>query len=155
MLPGAVPLSRVELARYLRRTMSGVEWDLWSCLRNQRLDGFKFRRKALVGPYIVDFACLSARLVVEIGGEMFDRSPPSDAARAAWLESRGFRVGRFTPVDVTERMEHVLDAIRVMLHAPLPDPLPFSERGFSRAGPGRGFAGEPRFRRHRPTGRGP
>jgi very-short-patch-repair endonuclease len=151
MLPCAVPLSRVELARYLRRTMSGFEWDLWSCLRAQRLDGFKFRRKALVGPYIVDFACLSARLVVEIGGEMFDRSPPSDAARAAWLESRGFRVVRFTPVEVAERLENVLDTIRLMLDAP----LPFGESGFNRAGPGRGFAGERRFRRRRPTGLGP
>jgi hypothetical protein len=62
---------------------------------------------------------------------------------------------RFTPVDITERMEHVLDAIRVMLHAPLPDPLPLGEMGFIRAGPGRGFAGGRRFRRRRPTGRGP
>src|SRR5260370_33871263 len=100
MLLRAMPLSRVVLARYLRRTMSGVEWDLWSCLRGRRLDGFKFRRKALLGPYIVDFACMSSRLVVEIGGEMYDRSPPSDAARAAWLDSRGFRVVRFTPDDV-------------------------------------------------------
>jgi very-short-patch-repair endonuclease len=119
MLPCAVPLSRVELARYLRRTMSGVEWDLWLCLRARRLDGFKFRRKALVGPYIVDFACLSSRLVVELGGEMFDRSPPSDAARAAWLESQGFRVVRFTPVDVSEDLQQVLDTIRVMLHTPV------------------------------------
>jgi len=155
MLLFAVPLSRVELARYLRRTMSGVEWNLWSCLRGGQLDGFKFRRKALVGPYIVDFACLSARLVVEIGGEMFDRSPPSDAARAAWLESRGFRVVRFTPVEVTERLDHVLDTIRMMLPATLPNPLPFGERGFIRGGPGRGFVGARRFRRRRPTGRGP
>lgn len=155
MLLFAVPLSRVELARYLRRTMSGVEWNLWSCLRGGQLDGFKFRRKAPVGPYIVDFACLSARLVVEIGGEMFDRSPPSDAARAAWLESRGFRVVRFTPVEVTERIEHVLDTICLMLHAPLPDLLPFRERRFKRGGPGRGFVGARRFRRRRPTGRGP
>ena len=68
MLLGAVPLSRFELARYLRRTMTGVECDLWSHLRANQVEGFKFRRKALLGPYIVDFACLSARLVVEIGG---------------------------------------------------------------------------------------
>src|SRR5260370_2818157 len=122
--------------------MSGVEWDLWACMGSKRLDGFKCRRKALVGPYIVDFACLSARLVVEIGGEMFDRSPPSDAARAAWLESRGFRVVRFTPVDVAERLQHVLDMIRVLLHAPLPNPLPFRARGFNPPAPGRGFLGE-------------
>src|SRR5712692_3799735 len=153
MLPRAVPLTRVELARYLRRTMSGVEWDLWSCLRARQLDGFTFRRKALVGPYIVDFACLSARLVVEIGGAMFDRSPSSDAARAVWLESRRFRVVRFTPVDVAERMDHVLATIRVVLHAPLPDPLPFGERGVIRDWPGRGsFRARP-FRRHRPAAR--
>jgi very-short-patch-repair endonuclease len=155
MLLFAVPLSRVELARYLRRTMSGVEWDLWSRLRAKRLDGFRFRRKALVGPYIVDFACFSARLVVELGGEMFDRSPPSDAARAAWLESRGFRIVRFTPVDVAERLESVLDTIRVMLHAPLPNPLPFGERGLNRAGPGPGFFRARRFRRNRPAARAP
>jgi very-short-patch-repair endonuclease len=151
----AVPLSQVELARYLRRTMSGVEWDLWSCLRAKQLDGYAFRRKALVGPYIVDFACLSARLVVEIGGETFDRSPPSDAARAAWLESRDFRVIRFTPVDVAERLEKVLDTIRVMLHARLPDALPFGERRFSRAGLGPGFSRGPRFRRRHPAARAP
>src|SRR5713226_3617230 len=115
MLLFAVPLSRGELARYLRRTMSGVEWNLLSCLRGRQLDGFKFRRKALVGPYIVDFACLSARLVVEIGGEMFDRSPPSDAARAAWLEARGFRVMRVTPDDIRGRIDFVLSAIRAEL----------------------------------------
>jgi very-short-patch-repair endonuclease len=117
MLLGAMPLSRVVLARYLRRTMSGVEWDLWSRLRGRRLDGFKFRRKALLGPYIVDFACMSSRLVVEIGGEMYDRSPPDDAARAAWLDSRGFRVIRFTPDDVGGRMSFVLARIRGELAA--------------------------------------
>lgn len=106
-----MPLTRFELARYLRRTMSGVEWNLWSCLRGRQLDGFKFRRKALIGQYIVDFVCLSDRLVVEIGGEMYDRSPSSDANRAAWLEARGFRVIRFTPEEVNGHVEDVLSTI--------------------------------------------
>ena len=154
MLPRAVPLTRVELARYLRRTMSGVEWDLWSCLRNQQLDGFKFRRKALVGPYIVDFACLSARLVVEIGGAMFDRSPSSDAARAVWLESRGFHVVRFTPVDVAERLPHVLDTIRAEL-AVRPRSTSGYPQGDAIRAPGRGSFRARRFRRHRPAARAP
>src|SRR5207302_11423794 len=103
MLLGAMPLSRVALARYLRRTMSSVEWELWSCLRSKQIEGFKFRRKPLFGPYIVDFACLSARLVVEIGGELYDRSPPTDAARAAWVECEGFGVGCCSPRDVRDR----------------------------------------------------
>ena len=145
MLVDAVPLSRYELARYLRRTMSSVEWDLWCALRAKRLEGFKFRRKAVIGPHIVDFACLSSRLVVEIGGEMYDRSPPSDAARAAWLETRGFRIIRFTPDDIRERLEYVLSTIRGELAA----------RQTISVGSGPGFARGRRFRQRRPAGRGP
>src|SRR4030081_3459778 len=112
MLLHAMPLSRIQLARYLRRTMSGVEWNLWSCLRGRQLDGFKFRRKALIGPYIVDFACLSARLVVEIGGEMYDGGRPGDDGRASFLASRDFRVVRITEVDMAERLSKVLNPIR-------------------------------------------
>src|SRR5260370_10676794 len=113
--------------------MRGVEGVMWSCLRGRRLDGFKFRRKALLGPYIVDFACMSSRLVVEVGGEMYDRSPPDDAARAAWLDSRGFRVVRFTPDDVGGRMAFVLSTIRRELAArpsisAWPGPAYFRER---------------------------
>lgn len=135
--------------------MSGVEWDLWSCLRAKQLDGFKFRRKALVGPYIVDFACLSARLVVEIGGEMFDPSPPIDAARVVWLESRGFRVLRFTPVDVAERLQHVLDSIRVELAARPRFTSGYPRGETNRAEPGPGFCRARRFRRRRPAARAP
>jgi len=131
-----MPLTRFELARYLRRTMSGVEWNLWSCLRGRQLDGFKFRRKALIGPYIVDFVCLSDRLVVEIGGEMYDRSPSSDANRAGWLEARGFRVIRFTPDEVNGRMEDVLSTISAEL-ASTHSISAAREPGFSRGRPAR------------------
>ncbi len=110
-----VPLSRVQLARYLRRTLSGVEWNLWSCLRSRQVDGFKFRRKALIGPYMVDFACLSARLVIEINAGMYGGREVADDGRAAWLESRDFRIVRFTDEDVAERIEQVLDTIRAEL----------------------------------------
>jgi very-short-patch-repair endonuclease len=152
-----MPLSRVALARYLRRTMSGVEWNLWSCLRAKRLDGYKFRRKALVGPYIVDFVCLSARLVVEIGGELHDGRSFGDDGRAEWLESRGFRVLRFTDGEVAERLGHVLETIRSELLA-----RPQFTRRYSRptgeinpAAIGRGSFRVRRFRPRRPGPRGP
>ena len=146
-----MPLSRFELARYLRRTMSGIEWNLWSCVRANQLDGFKFRRKALVGPYIVDFACLSARLVVEVGGETYDGRRVGDDGRESWLRSRGFRYLQFTNAEVAERLDHVLGTIRMELHTP----LPFGERGISRAGPGReSFRGR-RARGRRPVARAP
>ena len=117
MLLRAVPLSRIQLARYLRRTMSSVEWDLWSYLRGRRLDGFKFRRKAPIGPFIVDFVCLSARVVVEIDGELFGGGAPGDGGRTQWLESHGFRVVRFTSLDVSQRLDYVLGVVSAELAA--------------------------------------
>ena len=152
-----MPLSRIALARYLRRTMSGVEWNLWSCLRARRLGGYKFRRKALVGPYIVDFACLSARLVVEIGGELYDGRWFGDDGRAAWLESRGFRVVRFTDRDVAEHLERVLDTIRSELLARPQFTRPYTRLTgeTSPAATGRGSFRGRRFRLRRPGPRGP
>lgn len=152
-----MPLSRVQLARYLRRTMSGVEWNLWSCLRARQVDGFKFRRKALVGPYIVDFACLSARLVVEVGEEMYDGRWLGDDGRATWLESHGFRVLRLTNSDVAERLEHVLDSLRAELAARPQFSFPYRRprSAASRAAPEpESFRGR-RFRPNRRVARGP
>jgi very-short-patch-repair endonuclease len=147
MLLRAVPLSRVQLARYLRRTMSGVEWNLWSCLRGKQLDGFRFRRKALVGPYIVDFACLSARLVVELGGEMYDGHRLGDDGRDEWLAARGFCVVRFTNADVAEHLDQVLARIRAELAG--------RPRRVTPVGPEPGSFRGRRFRRYRPAARGP
>jgi very-short-patch-repair endonuclease len=137
--------------------MSGIEWNLWSCLRAKQLGGYKFRRKALVGPFIVDFACLSARLVVEIGGELYDGRWFGDDGRAAWLEARGFRVIRFTHTDVAEHLEQVLDTIRSELIA-RPQftrsyPRLLGETSSSEIGRG-SFRGR-RFRLRRQGSRGP
>jgi very-short-patch-repair endonuclease len=154
-----MPLSRLGLARYLRRTMSGVEWNLWSCLRARQLDGYKFRRKALTGPYIVDFACLSARLVVDMGADMYDGRQPGDDGRLGWLAARDFRVLRFTDSDVAERIDQVLDSIRAELAG---RPLYLWAAANPRAGPVSKSAvplrGSFRGRRtlsHRSEGRGP
>ena len=56
----------VSRARALRRSMTGVELLLWSRLRRKQLGGYRFRRQAPIGPYIADFACLQARLLIEI-----------------------------------------------------------------------------------------
>jgi len=57
-----------NLARGLRRNPTEAEQRLWSRLRRRQLDGVRFRRQVPLGRYIVDFACLSARLVIEIDG---------------------------------------------------------------------------------------
>jgi very-short-patch-repair endonuclease len=55
-------------ARALRRSVTAAEQALWNLLRNRRLDGAKFRRQKPLGPFIVDFYCEAAKLVIEADG---------------------------------------------------------------------------------------
>ncbi len=72
-----------SLARLLRRQMTDAERLLWHHLRAQRLGGFKFRRQLVIEPYIVDFACLEAKLVVEADGGQHGEEQDGDDKRTA------------------------------------------------------------------------
>ena len=101
-------------ARALRRSMSLPEGMLWRELR-LRPGTLKFRRQHPLGPYIADFYCAAAKLVIEIDGEshaMGDR-PGHDARRDAWMVAEGFRVVRFAARDVMKDIEAVITAIIV------------------------------------------
>jgi adenine-specific DNA-methyltransferase len=89
--------------------MSVTERRVWSRLRRKQLSGHKFRRQLSIGPYFVDFVCLSSRLVVEIDGPFHDEEP--DAKKTAYLESQGFRVARFSVADVDDSIEDVIAGI--------------------------------------------
>ncbi len=78
---------------------------------SRKLGGLKFRRQCAIGPYIVDFACLEAKLVVEIDGPSHDRRIDYDAMRTRFLEARGYLVLRFGMQDVSENLVGVLEAI--------------------------------------------
>ncbi|HEY0435828.1 MAG TPA: DUF559 domain-containing protein, partial [Phenylobacterium sp.] len=108
-------------ARALRRTQPLTERTLWKLLRDRRLDDLKFRRQVPLGPYVVDFACLSRRLIVEADGPFHD--PIADRVRAAWLT--GFRVLRFTNAAVAAEdnvLGHVLEAASAPLFRRPVDP---------------------------------
>lgn len=49
-----------------------AETLLWYELRALKPQGLKFRRQSPIGPYIVDFVCLAARLVVEVDGDIHE-----------------------------------------------------------------------------------
>ena len=100
-------------ARNLRKTMPEAERRLWSCLRNRQLGGFRFRRQHCIGPYAADFACLEARLVIELDGEQHgeDAAMARDAARNAFMERDGWMVLRFWNREVYDNMTSVLEAI--------------------------------------------
>ena len=58
----------IRLSRALRSNHSDVERKLWDLLRGRRLAALKWRRQVSLGRYIVDFACLERRLIVELDG---------------------------------------------------------------------------------------
>ena len=102
---------RTLIARQLRHDMNGLEWKLWSHLRLHQLDGHKFRRQVPIGPFFVDFACLKARVVVEIDGPAHDFTVQADARRDAWLEAAGYLVLRYTADWLAEDTDAVVEDI--------------------------------------------
>jgi very-short-patch-repair endonuclease len=101
---------RIPFARDLRARMTEAETRLWFHLRRRELGGRRFRRQHPIGPYIADFACLDAGLVVELDGSQHLLSR-TDARRDACLRRHGFRVLRFWNDEVLLRLEDVLEAI--------------------------------------------
>jgi very-short-patch-repair endonuclease len=99
------------VARRLRRNQTEAEQHLWSRLRRNQLDGFRFHRQVQLGDYIVDFACLSEKLIVKIDGGQHSHEVETDAERPKWLEAQGFRVLRFWNNEVFENTSGVLKAI--------------------------------------------
>ena len=93
-------------ARQLRKNMTDAERALWRLLRQRQVNGLRFRRQVPIDHYIVDFACLEARLVIEVdGGQPFESQ--ADKTRDAYLRSQGFRVLRFWNNDVLSNQDGV------------------------------------------------
>jgi very-short-patch-repair endonuclease len=88
---------------------------LWKLLRDRRLSGAKFRRQHPIGPFVVDFFCAEAWLVVEADGAPHRRERARDATRDHWLESLGITVLRFFNRDILEHPDDVLRRIRTHL----------------------------------------
>ena len=95
-----------DRARELRSDMTLAERRLWSILKLRQLNGSRFRRQLPIGPYIVDFACLQARLVVEVDGGQH-MGAAGDGARDAFLRREGFQVLRFWNNEVMANLEGV------------------------------------------------
>ncbi len=117
----------IHKARALRKNMTDAERRLWRQLRQRQLGGFKFRRQLPLGPYIVDFICLEARLIIELDGGQHQEQEAYDQARDEWLQRSGYRVLRFWNNEVFENMEGVLQRIDGELGGGLdvpPHPVP-------------------------------
>src|SRR5687768_11597145 len=82
------------IARRLRKAATDAERQLWCGLRGRQLGGFRFRRQFPIGGFATGFACVEARLVVEVAPGP-DELDAHDAIRAQKLELCGYRVLRF------------------------------------------------------------
>jgi very-short-patch-repair endonuclease len=114
-MPHAVVSERQrKRAKQLRQTMTPAETLLWRHLKANRMDGIGFRRQVPIRNYIADFACFSAKLIIELDGEShdFEERQAADQRRDAFFASEGFRVLRFTNQQVTSNLEGVVEAIR-------------------------------------------
>ena len=115
----------------MRLNPTEPEKRLWRNLSNSQVDGLKFRRQEVIGPYIADFMCPARSLIVEVDGDTHDEA--KDRLRDDVLEQFGFLVLRVTNADVMTNAEGVVDAIRHTAagrssrHNPHPNPSPEGE----------------------------
>jgi very-short-patch-repair endonuclease len=98
------------------------ERRLWRLLRSKQVANLRFRRQQPIGPYIADFFCPAAKLIVELDGDQHatDKNAAYDAGRTCWLEERGYKVLRFTNGEVLKA--HVLETIWREAESRLPLP---------------------------------
>ena len=115
-----------ERARYLRRNRTLAERRLWWKLRELKQAGFKFRQQVPIDHFIVDFACLSKRMIVEVDGgtHSTDAELARGARRERYLRDQGFRILRVWNSDMKQNIHGVMDSIVAALDTPTPDPSP-------------------------------
>ncbi len=105
-------IEKKAMARRLRKKLTPAERLMWWRLRRD-YDGWRFRRQHPIGPYIADFACIEARLVIEIDGATHGtpEEREHDKRRTWFLESNGWRVLRFWNDEVVRNREGVRETI--------------------------------------------
>jgi very-short-patch-repair endonuclease len=102
-----------KAARELRRNSTDAERRLWDELRNYGIGGYYFRRQYPIDPYIVDFVCRTARVVIEVDGE-YHSAPAqitADLERTSVLQDLGYSILRFSNDEVLTQTKSVLERI--------------------------------------------
>ncbi len=107
-------MKRTDKARRFRRSAGPAEDRIWQLVRRDAVDGLRFRRQHPVGPFIVDFACIDIRLIVEIDGGVhgLETVAARDRARQIAIEALGWIVLRFSNDQALNEPHIITDAIR-------------------------------------------
>ncbi|HTT85636.1 MAG TPA: endonuclease domain-containing protein [Rhizomicrobium sp.] len=123
-----------KFAKQLRQELTGAEIILWSRLRRGQLAGRKFRRQHPIGPYVADFACIEARVVVEVDGATHstEAEREHDRVREGYLKKSGWKVLHVFNEDVYKRLNDVLNLICIEVPPPRPSAGPPPQAGEER-----------------------
>lgn len=115
-------------SRALRSNMTDAEQTLWQRLRRKQINGWQFYRQKPLGPYIVDFYCPAASLVVELdGSQHFETEHQiADRKRDAYLQSLGLRVLRF---DNRQALLETDAVVEMIAECQIPPSPPFTKGG--------------------------
>jgi very-short-patch-repair endonuclease len=120
-------------AKALRAMSTAPERRMWRLLYPFRTGGYHFRKQVPIGPYVVDFGCHHASLVIEVDGDTHytDTARRRDLRRDAFLRAQGYTVLRFTNDYVMHHSDGVFDVVSRTLDGrskqpraenPLPNP---------------------------------
>lgn len=104
-----LPTGTHKHSRDLRQTSTEAEQKLWFRLRGGRLKGYKFRRQHPIPPYIVDFYCEAAHLVIELDGSQHNKAV--DQVRTTHMQARGLTILRFWDNETLQQTDAVLESI--------------------------------------------
>ena len=117
--------TRLENARRLRREMTPHERKLWYLFL--RKYPVKIYKQRIIGRFIVDFYCASAKLVIEVEVDGSQHYEPQgmtyDAERSAFLSSLGLEVLRFSNRDIDREFHGVCEQIDITIQSRLQGPL--------------------------------
>lgn len=104
-------------AKALRQHATDAENLLWYYLRNKQLGGFKFRRQQPIDKYIVDFACMQTKLVIELDGGQHAEQQDYDQQRDNFIKNAGYQILRFWNHEVITDCFTILEKIYLELIA--------------------------------------
>jgi riboflavin-specific deaminase-like protein len=124
----ADPLTYKKLKNFVlenRKLPTKAEDFLWQQIRGDKLGGYAFRRQHVIGNFIVDFVCLSKKLIIEIDGliHQLPENKVSDEERTMWLSMKGYSVIRFTNEEILFDLQNTLNKIKQKLNE-----LPFASK---------------------------
>jgi very-short-patch-repair endonuclease len=108
-----------SMVREARHEPTPAEDLLWQKLRRKQL-GVLFRRQHPIHVFYADFCCPAADLVVELDGPIHDRQTERDSIRTELMEALGYRVLRFTNLELFRNPSAVVAKIRDAVNSDSP-----------------------------------